>query len=26
MDATTVVPPGATCRLDALGNLIIATS
>jgi N-methylhydantoinase A len=26
MDATTVVPPGATCRLDALGNLIIATA
>jgi N-methylhydantoinase A len=26
MDATTVVPPGATCRLDHLGNLIISTS
>jgi N-methylhydantoinase A len=26
MDATTIVPPGATCRLDPLGNLVIATT
>ena len=25
MDATTVVPPGASCHLDALGNLLIAS-
>ncbi len=25
MDATTIVPPGATCRLDSLGNLLIAS-
>jgi N-methylhydantoinase A len=25
MDATTIVPPGATCHLDALGNLLITS-